>query len=392
MLLSLAAGPQPDGCGGRGEPGLAAKRGGSYNPFRPAPFLLGALFVLSFFLIFFPSRASCGEIPFISRELHWAVTSEKFELSLERLRLGKKARRQVPVVLSHGFFLNNLFLNLDQDHSLGRYLAEQGFDVWNLSGRGIGRSLNPLKEGPKSWTLDDMIEKDLSAVIRYVRKESGSSKVHWVGFEMGGLLAYGYLEKKGGAGLGALVAIAAPVTFHHSEQAPIKKLLKLEESPLMKKAFLYLNAPLLGRTLVPLVPEIEKLFYNPENIDEETREKWLEEGLAEINPGVLNHLLRMIERGEFVSADGKFSYRRNLSKIQVPLLLIGGEKDKLAPPESIRLVYRGVGSSDRTLRILGSRSKGAVGYGHVDLILGKKSRDDVFPVIAQWLKQRDSGE
>lgn len=354
--------------------------------------LLRVVFFLSFLFLFSPARASCGEIPFISRELHWAVTSEKFELSLERLRLGKKAQRRVPVVLSHGFFLNNLFLNLDEDHSLGRYLAQQGFDVWNLSGRGIGRSLNPLKEGPKSWNLDDMIDRDLSAVIRYVRKESGSSKVNWVGFEMGGLLAYGYLEKKGGAGLGALVAIAAPVTFHHSEQAPLKKLLNLGESPLMKKAVLYLNAPLLGRVLVPLLPEIEKLFYNPENIDEETRDKWLEEALAEINPGVLDQLLRMIERGEFVSADGKFSYRQNLGKIQVPLLLIGGEKDKLAPPESMRLVYRAVGSSDRTLRVFGSRSKGSAAYGHVDLILGKKARDEVFPVISQWLKQRDVGE
>jgi len=353
--------------------------------------LIRVEFLFFLFLLLCLPLASgwCGEVVFVSREVHWAVTAEKFELALERLRLGKKARYRVPVVLSHGFFLNNLFLNLDEEHSLGRYLAREGFDVWNLSLRGIGRSLDPLKGGAKSWTLDDMIDKDVPAVIRYVREESRSANVSWIGYEMGGLLAYGYVEKKGGLGLGALAAIAAPVTFDHPEQAPMKKLLKLEESPLLKKTFLNLNGPFLGRILIPLVPGIERLFYNPENIAEEIKAKWLEEALAPINPGVLDHLLRMIKQGEFVSANGSFSYRRNLGKIQVPLLLVGGGDDPLAPPESMRLIHRAVKSADRTVRIFGPRSKDSAAYGHVDLILGKKAREEVFPVIARWLKQRD---
>lgn len=359
---------------------------------RVSPLFLRLFFGLLSLPLFHIPGAFSGESPFISRDVHWAVTREKFELAMERLRLGKKASRRVPVVLSHGFFVNNLLLNLDEDRSLAQYLAREGFDVWNLSLRGIGRSLNPLRGEPKNWTLDDMIENDLSAVIRYVQKESGSSRVSWVGYEMSGLLAYGYLEKNSDSGLGALVAVAAPVTFHQSEQAPIKKLLSLEESPLLKKAFLYLNAPMLGRILIPLVPGIERLFYNPENIEEEVKAKLLEEALSEINPGLLDHLLRMIKQGEFVSADGSFSYRRNLAKVRVPLLLIGGEKDPLAPPESMRIVQRGVGSDDRTLRIFGPRAKDSAAYGHLDLILGKKAKEEVFPVIARWLRQRDAGE
>ena len=333
-----------------------------------------------------------GEAPFISRELHWAVTDGKFELALERLRIGKKAQRRLPVVLSHGFFVNSLFLNLDEDHSLGQYLAKEGFDVWNLSFRGAGRSLNPLKGTPKSWNLDDMIDKDLSAVIRYIQKESRSSKINWVGYEMGGLLAYGYLGKKGGSGLNALVTIGSPATFTHPHQEPLKRLLKLEESPTLKKIFLSLNGPFLGRLLIPLVPKIERLFYNPENIEDEVKEKLLENTLTEINPGVLDHLLLMIRRGEFVSAKGDFSYWKNLDKVQLPLLLIGGEKDTLAPPEAIRAVHRSVGSADRTLRIFGPGSKDSAAYGHIDLILGRKSKQEIFPVIGRWLKQRDGRE
>lgn len=345
---------------------------------------------LLFLPLFFPaSDAFASEALTISRELHWAVTEQKFELAMERLRVEKKPRRRAPVILSHGLLATSLFFNLDEDHSLGRYLAKEGFDVWNLSLRGTGRSLEPLKGGAKRWTMDEIAEQDLPAVIRYVQKESGNCKAVWVGFEMGGLLAYGAITKGGVSELAGLVTIAAPVTFTHPEQGPMKRLLKLEESPGLKKLFLSLNTPFLARLILPLVPAIERLFYNPDNIQNEVKQKLLEEALAEINPGILDHLLVMIKRGEFVSADGTFNYRKNLDKIRLPLLLIGGERDALAPPEAIRSLHRAAASADRTVRIFGLRSKDSEAYGHLDLIVGKKSRQEVFPEIARWLRQKD---
>ncbi len=169
----------------------------------------------------------------------------------------------------------------------------------------------------------------------------------------------------------------------------MKRLLQLEESPTLKKIFLYLNGPFLGRLLIPLVPKVEEIFYNQENIEDEVKKKLLEVALADISPGVLDHLLLMIRRGEFVSAKGDFSYRKNLAKIRLPVLMIGGEKDRLAPPEAIRAVHRAVLSKDRTLRIFGPGSKDSAAYGHFDLILGKKAREEIFPVSGRWLKRRD---
>lgn len=365
----------------------------SRGKINPTTICLRSLVVCLFIAPLFPERfVFAGELPAISRDLHWAVTNEKFELALSRLRAGKKAGRRFPVILSHGLFVNSLFFDLDENESLARYLAKEGFDVWNLSLRGTGRSLNPLRGGPESWTLDDMMERDLPAVIRYVQKESGRSKVIFLGYEMGGLLLYGYAEKTGGRGLAALVAIAAPVTFNHPRQEPMKGLLKLAGSPILKKLFLSLNGPFFARALIPYVPKIESIFYNPENIDDEVKAKFLEDALAEINPGVLDHLLSMIKRGEFVAARGNFSYRKNLARIQLPSLFIGGEGDVLAPPEALRVIHRAVSSTDRTLRIFGPASKDSASYGHVDLILGKRAREEVFPVIGRWLKQRDEKE
>lgn len=362
------------------------KKGRKYNFGLSLP--RACLIFLSPFLFSTPVAIS-REALSISRELHWAVTGEKFELAMERLRPEKASTRRSAVVLSHGLFVNSLFLNLDEHYSLARYLASEGFDVWNLSLRGTGRSLDPLRGGPKNWTLDDIIEKDIASVIRYVQKEGHKPKVIWIGYETGGLLLYGYLQKKGASGLSALVTIAAPVTFTHSDQEPMKRLLRLDGSPTLKKIFLSLNGPTLARFLIPFVPKLERLFYNPENMEDEIKEKLLDEAITDINPGVLDHLLLMIKRGEFMSATGDFSYRKNLAKIQLPLLLIGGEKDQVAPPEAVWAVHRAVGSADRTVRIFGPRYKDAAAYGHMDLILGMKSRQEVFPVIGEWLKRRD---
>lgn len=317
------------------------------------------------------------------------MTEQKFELALERVRL-KKLRRRIPVVLSHGFLVNSRFLNLMEEHSLAKYLARQGFDVWNLSLRGTGRSLNPLRGGPKKWTLDDMIREDLAAVIAYVQRQSGSPRVNWVGFEMGGLLLYGYVqEKRNRSGIGALVTIGAPATFSHSEQEPLKMLLKLQESANWRKLFLYLDGPLIGRLLIPLVPKIEQFFYNPDNMDQGVKETFFETALAPVNPGVLDHITMMVRKGEFVSANGDLSYRKKLARFRIPILLIGGEKDALAPPHALRATYRAIKSKDRTRRIFGSRPKDSAAYGHYDLVLGKKAKEEVFPLIARWLKRRD---
>ena len=96
-----------------------------------------------------------------------------------------------------------------------------------------------------------------------------------MGYELGGLLFYGYLEKSGGAGLAGAVTIAAPVTYTYPQQQVLKKLLPLADSPFLRNLFLYLNGPFLGRLLIPLAPQIERVFYNPENMDDEIKSKLL---------------------------------------------------------------------------------------------------------------------
>jgi poly(3-hydroxyalkanoate) synthetase len=356
---------------------------------RTEPSLSSLLFLIFFFsaLFVFPN-AYAGQEALVTRDLHWVVTREKFELAVERIRAGKETQPRPPVILSHGLLVNSSFLNLDEENSLARYLAREGFDVWNLSFRGTGRSLAPLKNPPKSWDLDALVEQDIPQVIRFILKETKSAKAGWIGYELGGMLLYGYLGQQRDPGVAALVAIGAPLTFNEPEQGAIKNLLDLNEHQTLKNFLLYLNAPFLMRLMVPLMPKVEKLFYNPENLDDEVKEKLFDGALAEVNPGVLEHLLLMLQRGEVVSAREDFRYREHLNKIQVPVLLVGGGEDSVAPPKTLQQVHARLGSADRTLKIFGSKTKKETAYGHFDLILGKDARKEVFPVIGQWLNQR----
>jgi hypothetical protein len=56
------------------------------------------------------------------------------------------------------------------------------------------------------------------------------------------------------------------------------------------------------RLLIPRISAIEKFFYNPENIGQEVKQRFLETALAPVNPGVLDHVITMVRKGEFVSA------------------------------------------------------------------------------------------
>lgn len=342
----------------------------------PTLFILGSLTSAA--------SAATWSQEFLSRDRHWAVTDEKFEIAMQRVRRGTP-RIRIPVLLIHGMIVNGRFLDLGQGASLAEYLAEAGFDVWNVSLRGTGRSLNPLGWGDKPWTLDAIVKQDLPAVIDYVKRETKSDAVFLLGYELGGILAYAYLGTNAAHSAAALVSIGAPMTFDAPEQEPLKLLLKLDAYPALKNFLLYVSVPMLGQLALPLFKNVEEVFYNPDNLDQALKQELLAHALAPVNRGVLDHVITMIDKGEAVSADGKVSYREALANVGVPLLIIGGGEDPIAPAPALEKIYREVGSTDRELMIFWSDPEEDVSYGHFDLILGRNAAEEVFPLIRDWL-------
>ena len=335
------------------------------------------------------AHAASLDDDFVASERHWAVTAAKFEISLKRFRLKKTPPRPRPVLLMHGLLVNSRFLDFSADASLAEYLAEAGFDVWNLSLRGTGRSLNPRGWGDRPWTLDHMASEDLPAAVAYVREQTGSTEVLAVGYELGALLAFAHVGKAPEHSVAGIVSIAAPMSFDASAQEWLDVLLTLDRHPTLRNALFNWSGIGLNKLLF-LVPGFEDIFYNPGNMAPEVKEELLNSVLTPVNRGVLDQLATMVEKEEFVSADGATSYRAALSGIHIPVLVMGGAADPIAPPEALQKLHSDLAASeDRKLTIVEPDSNEAGSYGHFDLILGRNAKAEVFPIIRTWLEAHD---
>jgi predicted alpha/beta hydrolase len=81
--------------------------------------------------------------------------------------------------------------------SLADYLASKGWDVWTCELRGNGLSDKPQLFSARGtqWTIDDYVEKDVPAIIRFVLKESKAQQVHFLGHSMVGGCGCAYVHE-----------------------------------------------------------------------------------------------------------------------------------------------------------------------------------------------------
>lgn len=78
-------------------------------------------------------------------------------------------------------------------------------------------------------------------------------------------------------------------------------------------------------------------------------------------------------------------YHENLDRIQLPLLVVTGECDKLAShPVIYREGFLGMGSKDKTYQCFPR-------FGHNDLCVGVAVAQTVFPFLEKWIRARVTG-
>ena len=347
-------------------------------------------------------------------EAHTAKTADGWTLALKRYRRPGARELLGPVVLCHGFSYNGAFWDLDEAHSLAGYLADRGFDVWVVSLRGAGASTKPgfsviksiittrlgdlpatipqatLDPRKFNWTVDDYIDNDVPAIISYVTRATGRPKLWWVGHSMGGMILYAYLERTPDAPVAGFVAVASPMTIPQPPNDVLKGI--VQQAGLLKISALAVNTTLPAKLTSPLGGTIQTpldtLFYNRENMEPATIANLFLNVVEDVPQGVLDQFNAMIRTGEFKRVDGSYNYTENLDKVKVPILLLAGQVDNLAPPEVVRFAYRRVSSTDKTFRMFGRVNGYRANYGHNDLILGKYAREEVFPLIERWLAAR----
>lgn len=304
------------------------------------------------------------------------ATDDGAHIALARYYPRGGRRYAEPVILCHGLGANRYTFDFDERFSLARRLAELGFEAWILELRGRGAA------GKASLcSFDRQVDHDVTAALRTVRA-AGADRVLWVGHSKGGLLALAHKGRYPDAPLSAIAALGSPTTFRAQRAL---------------KPFAHAVRPLLAAPVVPVehlgrlalyVPPPDwfmRYLVHPENVDPEVHRRALVNVGADVSAGVGRQFLEWITTGRWLSGDGRFDYEAALGTIRVPVLLIAGEKDLLAPPDAV--AHAATRLAGPVHLVVGSRANGfKEDYGHGDLILGRHAPDELYTRVARFLE------
>jgi pimeloyl-ACP methyl ester carboxylesterase len=354
---------------------------------------LSGLFLLWAHVAYWQWRFAPADSP---DELHWAKTADGWRVQVRRyLPRGGGPRFREPVILCHGLGANHYNVDWDPPYGIAQYLAEQGRDCWVISLRGHDGSDRPTRRNGLRWGFgfDAFLEQDVPAAIDLVLAKTGAERMQWVGHSMGGMLAYALGGTPFEAKLaGGVVAVGSPPTFTGGRRD-----LRLLTS---------LGVLLAGRTRVPqrwatrviapftgyFDPPFSEIAVAPKSMEGAIVRRMQAWAFEDISAGVTRQFRDWVHNDAFRSLDRRVDYRERMAAYSVPVLVVGGTHDKMAPPSCIESAGRWLGSADKTVVILGKAHGSPVDYGHGDLLLGKAAPAEVYPLVEAWLRDRATPE
>lgn len=310
-------------------------------------------------------------------------TDDGARLFLGRLLPVTRDPSRPPVVLCHGLSMNRRAFAFDPERSLARALALRDRDVWVVELRGSDASAGTTSSHDANY--DTYARVDLPAALRKVRELTGHPEVDWVGFSMGGMLAYTYLGSMNGAGIRRLVTIGSPVRFGGLRVGRVAGGLSALLLPFRTVTpvnfLLTLVAPLMGRWMPGWLGE----GFRTEHYDDDTLRRMMVTTMGDIPMGVARQFLRWLADDRWDSADGAIDYRAGLAAVRVPVRILAGDRDRLARPASVRAALELLGSERKDFIEVGPASGAHAHYDHLDLILGARAHIEVFPHVFEWL-------
>lgn len=293
---------------------------------------------------------------------------------------------RAPVLLLHGFGQNRYAWHLSA-RSFVNYLAREGFDVFNLDLRGHGRSRHLGARAASA--MDEYVREDLPAALAEVRTLTDTPRVFVIGHSLGGLVAFAAASEVCHS-LAGIVAIGSPYHFGAGSTALtiLARIVSvLSELGLLSTVQGRLPIRWIGRWMHlyrhawdnPRLP-LPVRAWLPGAFEPSLLEEYLLRTFDTASVGTLVQLTRLAIHGSLRSADGTMDYSAQFEACDLPLLVIAGAHDRLAPPASVRPAYERSRSSDKNYR--------EVPCGHADLLVGRQAPTTTWPLVGEWLHAR----
>jgi len=328
-----------------------------------------------------------------NKEILKAVTPSGRSLSIVR-KLREDVPRRGGVLLVHGFAQNRYTWHLST-RSLVNFLADSGLDVYNLelTGHGRGREYGTAV----ARKFSDYVE-DAASVIPAIADHAGLDRVFLMGHSLGGAVCY---------------AAAPDVAERLAGVVTVAGLYRFGSNPAMRRlaeglGALQRVAPLLGKaarigtgvrtrafgrlvanwweTADDLSAGFPLAGWVPGSTEPHIVQERVVRGFDWTGLNILLTMMRWAAEGNFDREDGH-DYAEAFAALDVPLLVVAGDRDRLLPAEDARPAYDLSASTDKTWKVF-SPVREEVHWGHLDIILGKDAPRFVWPYIQRWLLER----
>lgn len=312
------------------------------------------------------------------------VTGGRVPLAMVRKRLAANdGGTRGAILLVHGFGQNRYAWHLPS-RSFANYLAAAGFDVFNLDLRGHGRSRHFGARSPVS--VDEYISEDLPIAMEELLTHTPHKQPFLLGHSLGGLVSYAAAPKLGGAVAG-IASIGSP--YHFTRGSFSLQALSLVFEAARRARLPHVVTPLPLYPVGALMRTIRRVadtpFYpiplrgwhvgalEPHVLDQHFKLAFDRAGIAEIRT--------MFEWAASRRFGGHAQdYVERFETMDLPLLVVAGTNDDLAPPASVRPAYERSKSTDKTYR--------TVPLGHIDLLVGRDAPVSTWPLVTSWITKR----
>ena len=293
-----------------------------------------------------------------------------------------------PLLLVHGFGQNRYTWHVE-GRSFSAFLAEQGWDVFNVDLRGHGRSRALSAARPN--TLSDHVHRDVPTCAREAMGLAGRDGIFLIGHSMGGLISYSVAATELRDQVRGIVSIGSPYRFGIGSRTlnAVSALLGAVHSTGLLDDNPTLPVQSVGRHLrrrqalwdSKWLP-VPVRAWLPGSVEEEVLGDYLMRAFDPTSLGVARDLLRRGESSVFRGRDGQPGGATAFEQLDLPLLVVAGTRDSLAPPASVYPAVARSRSSDKTYR--------EYALGHIDLIVGREAPGTVWPTIAAWLDRHEA--
>ncbi len=304
----------------------------------------------------------------------------------KRSLAGAASGTSASVLLVHGYGQNRYVWHLPS-RSFSNYLARAGFDVYNLDLRGHGRSKHLGARRPSH--VSDFVKEDVPAAVEEIRRISGPRPVFLVGHSLGGLVGYAAATVLGDK-LGGVATLGSPYMFAKGSwpltllgllMLSVDRRVPLGHGALGLKGFgevmrltrVFIESPIFPLPIRGFVPgSVEPRVLS------QHMSLAMDNGSVTVLRNMFLDAAQSRQTGHRLGS--LYGFAEQFEGLDVPLLVIAGTHDDLAPPASVKPAFERSRSSDKTYR--------EFPRGHLDIVVGKDAPLTIWPLIEAWVRVR----